>query len=145
VVDQGMKAEALLAGLASRMDASPDLAVRIIANVQRLHKDETPAKTLVRAFATRLREKVWPGERFPEVYYFPRSLALDAHEHAVLHAKCVVIDRQLTLLTSANLTEAAHHRNIEAGVLIDDRGLASRVTLQFDRLIEAGELAWLKL
>lgn len=145
VFDQGLKAEALFGGLASRMDAEPDLSVRIIANIKREHGDETPASTLVRAFSKRLREKVWPGERLPEVYYDPRALAGDEHEHAVLHAKCVVVDDRLTFLTSANLTEAAQQRNIEAGLLVADQRLAERVTLQFDRLIETGALKRLRL
>jgi phosphatidylserine/phosphatidylglycerophosphate/cardiolipin synthase-like enzyme len=43
-------------------------------------------------------------------------------------------------VTSANLTEAAQERNIEAGVLVEDEGLAHRLRLQFDGLIERGEL-----
>lgn len=140
VFDQGAKAEALFSGLAGRMDAVADLRVRVIANVQREYGDSTPSAMLVHAFSQRLREKVWPGERLPEVYYYPRALAADVHEHAVLHAKCVVVDRRLTLLTSANLTDAGQHRNIEAGALIDDAGLAARITLQFDRLVESGML-----
>ena len=145
VFDQGVKAEAIFGELAERMDADPKLAVRVIANVKRDHGDDTPAATLERAFAKRLREKVWPGLRLPEVFFDPRSLALDEHEHAVLHAKCVVVDSRLTFLTSANFTEAAQQRNIEAGLLVDDVRLAERVTLQFDRLIDAGLLKRLPL
>ena len=83
---------------------------------------------------------MWPGARLPEVFYDPRSLERDGHKKAVLHAKVIVVDTRWTLLTSANLTEAAQERNIEAGVLIDDEGLAGRVTTQFDRLVEKGVL-----
>lgn len=83
---------------------------------------------------------MWPGERLPEVYFDPRALDLDASQHAVLHAKCVVIDERLSLITSANFTEAAQLRNIEVGALIEERTLARRLTLQFDRLIEGGAL-----
>jgi len=145
VFDQGVKAEAIFGELAERMDADPKLAVRVIVNVKRNYGDDTPAATLERAFAKRLRDLVWPGERLPEVYYDPRSLDLDEHEHAVLHAKCVVIDNRQTFVTSANFTEAAQQRNIEVGVLIDDRVLSERVTLQFERLIEAGALRRLKV
>jgi phosphatidylserine/phosphatidylglycerophosphate/cardiolipin synthase-like enzyme len=68
------------------------------------------------------------------------ALDLDERQHAVLHAKLVVIDQRRTFITSANFTEAAQQRNIEAGVLVEDRAFAERVTLQFDRLIEAGSL-----
>lgn len=53
----------------------------------------------------------------------------------MLHAKCVVTDGRWTLLTSANFTEAAQERNIEAGVLVDDPRLAARVTRQLDELV----------
>lgn len=140
VFDQGDKAEAIFGELAARMDAEPDLAVRVIANVKRDYGDDTPAATLERGFAKRLREKVWPGERLPEVYFYPRALDLDANEHAVLHAKLVLIDKRHTFVTSANFTEAAQLRNIEAGLLVDDRALGGRVALQFERLIESGAL-----
>ena len=49
-------------------------------------------------------------------------------------------DGRWTLLTSANFTEAAHERNIEAGVVIDDAQLAERVTRQFDLFVGDGTL-----
>ncbi len=139
-LDAGPKAEALFGELASRMDEHPELEVSVCANVHRKHKDETPSTVLLRAFAERFRDKVWPGERLPRVYYDPRSLDQDTHQHAVLHAKCVVVDDCWTLITSANFTQAAGHRNIEAGVLLDDRRLAKRVRRQFEGLVEAGVL-----
>jgi phosphatidylserine/phosphatidylglycerophosphate/cardiolipin synthase-like enzyme len=54
-----------------------------------------------------------------------------------LHAKAVVVDGRFTLLTSANFTEAAHERNIEAGVVLDDMRIAERVVRQFDHFVEA--------
>lgn len=41
--------------------------------------------------------------------------------------------------------EAAELRNHEAGVLVSDTGLAERLTLQFDRLSERGELKPLEI
>lgn len=78
-----------------------------------------------------------PSKRLPEVYYDPRSLETEGSKRAVLHAKTVVVDGRFTLLTSANFTEAAHERNIEAGVLVDDTRLAERMTRQFDHFVEA--------
>ncbi len=136
-LDEKAKAIALFGELAARMDAEPGLSVRVFANVHRPYQDTQPAEVLVRGFAKRVREHVWPGRRLPAVYYDPRSVELDPHQRAVLHAKAVVIDRRWTLLTSANFTEAAHERNIEAGALVDDPRLAERVTQQFDRFVEA--------
>lgn len=73
-------------------------------------------------------------------HFYPRTLALEMDEHAVLHAKLVVIDERHTFVTSANFTEAAQLRNVEVGLLVDDRALAQRVTRQFERLIESGGL-----
>ncbi len=57
-----------------------------------------------------------------------------------LHAKCIVIDEQRALITSANFTEAAHARNLEAGVVITDPSIAKSLQAQFDILVERGEL-----
>jgi len=62
VLDDGAKAQALFADLAARMDAEPELEVRIVANVQRPHGDDVDAQTLVTRFAKRQRERVWPGK-----------------------------------------------------------------------------------
>ncbi len=89
-------------------------------------------------------DDVWPGKRLPEVFYDPRSLETDGHKRAVLHAKAVVVDGRFTLLTSANFTEAAQERNIEAGVVIEDARLAKRVERQFFHFVDAGILKKLK-
>lgn len=139
-IDEKKKAETLFGELAARMDADPRLAVRVFANIHRNHLDETPSIGLVRDFAARIRDQVWPGNRLPEVFYDPRSLETEGHKRAVLHAKAVVVDARWTLLTSANFTEAAQERNIEAGVVIDDTRLAERVVRQFDQFVAAGIL-----
>jgi len=144
-LDERKKAEALFGELAERMDREPALVVRVFANIHRKHKDETPSIALVREFRDHIRHDVWPGKRLPELFYDPRSLEIDGQKRAVLHAKAVVVDGRWTLLTSANFTEAAHERNIEAGVVIDDRRLAERVARQFDRFVEGRtlqRLAW---
>jgi len=139
-LDDKKKAEALFGELAERMDREPDLFVRVFANIHRKHKDDTPTIALVREFRDHIRQDVWPGKRLPEVFYDPRSLEIDGQKRAVLHAKAVVVDARWTLLTSANFTEAAHERNIEAGVVIDDRRLAIRVAQQFNRFVESQTL-----
>ncbi len=42
------------------------------------------------------------------------------------------------LVTSANLTEAAHGRNIEAGVLLDDPAFARVLEAQLMGLVDRG-------
>ena len=139
-VDAGEKARALFGELARRMDDDPALAVRLYANIHRKHLDETPSALLVRSFVRHFREVVWPGARLPEPYYDPRSLEPDGPRRAVLHAKCLVVDDRWTVFTSANFTEAAQERNIEAGVLLDDPRTAARMRRQLDGLVSTGRL-----
>jgi phosphatidylserine/phosphatidylglycerophosphate/cardiolipin synthase-like enzyme len=87
----------------------------------------------------------WPGPHLPDVYYDRRSLALDATERASLHAKCVIVDSRRSFVTSANFTEAAQERNLEAGVLVDDPHFAASLRAQFDALVQSGDLRRLAL
>lgn len=94
------------------------------------------ARASVEAFLTR----TWPfGPPFPSLYYDPRSAASNAM--ASLHAKCIVVDLEHTLVTSANFTDRGQTRNIELGVQIDDREFAAAVVTQWRSLVEAGLLA----
>lgn len=76
----------------------------------------------------------------PEVFYDPRSLSKAKVPRACLHAKCVVVDDERLLVTSANFTEAAHQRNIEAGVLLQDTVAAKAMRSQFEMLVECKAL-----
>ncbi|MFH1468328.1 MAG: DISARM system phospholipase D-like protein DrmC [Pseudomonadota bacterium] len=125
-------ARSLLEVLARRMDEEPALRVKFFVNVHRGPGDTTDADDLVRRFAHDFRTRIWPGERLPEVWYDPRSLELDPEKRAVLHAKVIVADGEWAFVTSANLTEAGHQRNVEAGVLVRDGRLAGLVTLRLN-------------
>ncbi|MGW1159676.1 DISARM system phospholipase D-like protein DrmC [Streptomyces sp. NPDC002519] len=62
-----------------------------------------------------------PAEAFASVpgltlWHWARGSA--DHPHSRQHAKLAVADRRTLFLGSANLTESAAHRNIEAGVLV---------------------------
>ena len=139
-LDSGSKAKVLFGGLAKRLDAEPDLKVQLFVNVHRKHLDETADAVLLREFADTFRDETWPGDRLPEVFHDPRSLATNGTKRASLHAKCIVIDEDRALITSANFTEAAHERNIEAGTVITDTVLARGLKAQFDTLVEHGVL-----
>ena len=125
--------------IAERMDDTPGLDVTLLLNIRRKHGDTTASEELVMRFADRLWKHDWPGERRPAVFYDPRSLDL-ARAEGVLHAKAVVVDDQTAFVTSANLTEAAFDRNIEAGVLSHERPLAASLARHFRVLIEQGRL-----
>ncbi|MEN9935408.1 MAG: hypothetical protein RLZZ387_1987 [Chloroflexota bacterium] len=133
--------------LAQRMDARPELTVRLLLNIQRRWGDATPGEHLVGAFAHAFWSAAWPGQRRPQVYYDPRSVALDepgggvkAGGRAVLHAKATVVDDEALFITSANLTEAASERNIEMGVMLRDRSMALTVVTYFQRMIDGEHL-----
>jgi phosphatidylserine/phosphatidylglycerophosphate/cardiolipin synthase-like enzyme len=65
-------------------------------------------------------------EQMPRVTIY-RSANLPDGRHVVSHAKFVVIDHRLMLLTSANFSLSAETRNVELGLLVDDVDLASSV------------------
>jgi phosphatidylserine/phosphatidylglycerophosphate/cardiolipin synthase-like enzyme len=139
-IDEAAKAEALFGEFDARMDAEPDLAVRLYADKHRIFGGPTPAADLVATFRAKMRGGIWPGRRRPEVSYVPRSVELDTKKLATLHGKAVVADQRRSLITSVNLTEAAQARNVELGVLTDDVRLARRIVDQFDQLAAAGAL-----
>ncbi len=140
VLDKGAKVAGILGTLAERMDDNPALRARVFVNIPRKHGDTQSDAILINDFARQFRNEIWPGKRLPEVYYDPRSLDTEGPTRACLHAKCVVVDHQRSLVTSANFTEAAQVRNIEAGVVINDPTFAKRLARQFDVLVERGSL-----
>ncbi|MCD6499414.1 MAG: DISARM system phospholipase D-like protein DrmC [Deltaproteobacteria bacterium] len=83
-------------------------------------------------------EQNWPfGEPTPNLYYAPATLAPESA--ASLHAKCVVVDEETTLVTSANFTDRGQSRNIEIGILLHDRVLASQIVAQWKGALAAGQ------
>jgi phosphatidylserine/phosphatidylglycerophosphate/cardiolipin synthase-like enzyme len=55
-----------------------------------------------------------------------------------MHAKVVISDRKRAFVTSANLTSAAHARNIEVGTIFEDKQPAERLAGYFDGLVRSG-------
>jgi len=125
--------------LARRMDARTELHVTLLLNVQRKRGDTTAAEQLVRSFADRFWGTDWPGTSRPRVFYDPRALEPEGPT-GVLHAKALVVDDESVFVTSANLTEAALDRNIEAGLLVRDHALAASMASHFQILIDRGLL-----
>ncbi|MGI9822193.1 DISARM system phospholipase D-like protein DrmC [Agromyces sp. Marseille-Q5079] len=58
----------------------------------------------------------------------------------IQHSKVVIVDSRVAFITSANLSEAAHEKNLEAGVLIRDSGFASVMRQRFSSLYNEGHL-----
>lgn len=56
-----------------------------------------------------------------------RSAALANGKQVVSHAKFIVVDHELLLITSANFSYSAENRNVEFGILVRDTALATSV------------------
>ena len=123
VVQQG---SVVFKPLATRMEQVPDLRVRLFLHIARKPRDTRDESELLREFAARFREQ-WPWPQRPELYYDPRTVSTDRAGTATWHAKCVLVDEDLAFVTSANFTEWAHQRNVEAGVLLRNRHFARQL------------------
>jgi len=116
-------------------------------NFSRIHpqngtlQDTSLGSEIIRRFAKEFREKHWTWPSLPELYYDPRSLETGAVTgHSSLHAKCIIVDHKAALVTSANFTDAAQYRNIEAGIHIKHVPMAIRIEGYFEGLIANGML-----
>jgi phosphatidylserine/phosphatidylglycerophosphate/cardiolipin synthase-like enzyme len=127
--------------LASRMEETEDLRVWLCLDIARKQGDTSASSEIVLRFARDFKNNHWPGKRLPELLYDPRSLSDSWDKRSSLHAKCVVVDRRVALITSANFTEAAQQRNIEAGVLVRYPLFVERLVGYFEGLRAAGQLA----
>lgn len=137
--------------LADRMTEVPTLRVRFFVHIGREKNQMKMADSeVLRAFALRFTNEQWPqGTRRPELFYDPRTLVTGSTrakaKKTSLHAKCIVVDGERAFVTSANFTEAAQQRNIEAGVLVENKQFAKALREQFDMLLGRKLLSPLKL
>lgn len=125
--------------LARRMQEKVDLHARMFLHVARKPNDTRDESELLREFAGSLGSQ-WPGQRRPEVFYDPRTLAADRDVRASWHAKCVLADDEVAFVTSANFTEWAQARNVEAGVLVRSSHFAMQLRRQFDGLVQSKQV-----
>jgi phosphatidylserine/phosphatidylglycerophosphate/cardiolipin synthase-like enzyme len=139
----------VFAPLAEAVDRNPSLRVQLAVNVGRDGDFSAPEHQILGRFAERFWQNHWPWPNRPCIYYYPRALSSDPAICASLHAKCMVIDDEFAFVTSANLTEWAQERNLEAGVLIRDESFSRSLRNQFESLIAAsllrllpGSAAW---
>ncbi len=138
--DKGEKSRRVFEVLANRMAESPELEVTFCANLQPLQNNSEKHEEAIARFKAQFQTEVWPWATLPSVYYDPRSLTQNGKDKASLHAKCLVVDQEVALVTSANFTEAAHERNFEAGVLVRDPETVTELAEQVLRLIGSGVL-----
>ncbi|MGD2109555.1 MAG: DISARM system phospholipase D-like protein DrmC [Phycisphaerae bacterium] len=126
----------LFEGLARKMEANPDLNVWFCLHVGRRYGDTSLASEIVRRYAVEFVTKHWPWRQQPDVFFDPRALEEDASGRTSLHAKCIIVDRRRALITSANFTEAAHRRNVEAGLVVTYVPFVERIAAYFVGLKE---------
>jgi phosphatidylserine/phosphatidylglycerophosphate/cardiolipin synthase-like enzyme len=137
-VYQGQK---VFQALASRMAERPELKVCMYLDVTRKPGDTTAEAVLVQRFFQTFHKTQWPANApLPEIYYDPRSAALDRSTAASLHAKCVVIDKRDVFVSSANFTEAGQSKNIELGLVLSSGSIAERIVNFFEQLVATGNL-----
>ena len=127
--------------LACRLDANQSLEVILCIDVSRAPGNTSLSSQIIRGFAANFAKNEWPGTCLPKLFYDPRSLQIGGISRSSLHAKCVVIDGTVALVTSANFTEAAQERNIELGLYIKSPVIAGQIEAHFRSLMAAGHLA----
>ena len=125
--------------LADRMEVVPDPRVQLFMDVKRSRGDTTRESDLVARFAADFWAQQWPADRpRPEVFYYPASITLDVDQRPAMHAKCVIVDAQSVLVSSANFTAAAQQRNVEVGLLVRSATHAVQLQAQIHRLVAGG-------
>lgn len=130
------KAAGLFSLLAQKHDQNPNFRVTFVVDLTHSRRStEDTATKLAQAFGANFCKHHWPGTRHPEIWHDPRCFENAEGERGILHAKTVIVDRKIAFITSANFTEAAQARNIEAGVLIRQPRVANRLHGYFAGLI----------
>ncbi len=132
----------IFSALARRMQTVPTMKVRMCLNIPRPRGDQSPSEVLIKRFRKQFTETQWPDNvDLPEIFYYPRTLeGSGSGKAASLHAKFVIADQHRVFLSSANFTEAAQQRNIEAGVITNNAALARDLSTHFQSLIDNGDL-----
>jgi phosphatidylserine/phosphatidylglycerophosphate/cardiolipin synthase-like enzyme len=76
------------------------------------------------------------------VYYWPlqRRTRSATGAYGAMHVKCLIADRKMALVSSANLTDLALAMNMELGLLVSGP-VPGRLAAHFDQLMLRGELA----
>jgi hypothetical protein len=116
-----------------------NVKTRFLLNLQykdseeREKTEEAGAALLVNRFLTT--QWTFDGPK-PDIYYDPRTLK--KRSYVSMHAKVVVVDEAHVLIGSANFTQRAQQRNIEAGVLLHDAAFAKQLVTQLQSLIDGG-------
>jgi len=85
----------------------------------------------IRANVPQARIFYWPLEKRP---------ANESRRYGSMHAKCLVVDGEAALISSANLTDNALELNMELGLLIRGGTIPARLAEHFNQLMSMGTL-----
>ena len=114
------------------------VSVMVFVDIPGEARTREGADAFATAFIDKFFRQVWTfGLPKPEVFYDPRTAA-PGPPWASLHAKCVIVDDERTLVTSANFTDRGQSRNIEAGVIIEDKVFSAQLAGQWRQLVSEG-------
>ncbi len=112
------------------------VSVRFYINIEQERGQAIVAQEAVDRQIREFLHENWPfGEPLPKMFFDERILTEGIY--ASLHAKCVVVDERVALVTSSNFTDRGQRRNVEVGVLVEDRVFASSLAGNF----RAGQFA----
>jgi len=117
--------------------ADRGVSVLLFMNIDREDSDRGDAQAFATREIDRFFSDLWTfGLPKPDVYYDPRTA--EPKSRASLHAKCVVVDDERSFITSANFTARGQTRNIEAGVLIEDKTFSEELAGHWRQLVNEG-------
>jgi phosphatidylserine/phosphatidylglycerophosphate/cardiolipin synthase-like enzyme len=129
--------QSLFQPIAEKFETIPGFKVIFCLDIGRPYGDTSLESEIIRRFINEFKERHWPWPKMPDIFYDPRSLETGQNAgHSSLHAKCIITDHKIALVTSANFTEAAQYRNIEAGVQIKHVPMVKRLAGYFEGLID---------
>jgi phosphatidylserine/phosphatidylglycerophosphate/cardiolipin synthase-like enzyme len=125
----------IMAPLHARMKET-GLAVDVYLHIDRARRATKVHEHIERSVATFFAAN-WPfGVPHPTIYVAPCTI--EPGSTTSLHAKCVVADERVAIVSSANFTDRGQSRNIEAGARIEDASFARAVVAQFRAATHAG-------
>jgi phosphatidylserine/phosphatidylglycerophosphate/cardiolipin synthase-like enzyme len=133
-------AKLILEPLSKRLQSKPALSIILHVDISRGFHDTSTNENIVARFANVFWKKHWPWTPRPVVFFDPRALMVDPKIRACLHAKVIIVDRLKLLITSANFTEAAQRRNIEAGIVLHAHSIAKQMADYLEGLRNNKEL-----
>jgi hypothetical protein len=114
------------------MRDKPALQTRLILHLGNKKNEQKSESELRSYLQNQLTSWLWQWVERPEVY-----IDRPCHDGTpgMMHAKVIVADRTHIIVTSANPTESAYTKSVEAGILLHQSSVADQMERHFDDLI----------